>query len=242
MWLARSVYFPVSLNYNDLFKANLSAPVVGVMAPKDDKGNIYEMNGYIQAIIRIPKLAFSAFLITCVMKIAAVAIFKFVDHQTGFDESVNLFLHYPKNIKPVLSFFAAIIFVLCVTYLVYPSDVGDFLKRYILIPSFHLCEHMLSLVCGVLVAWVIFETKIEDLNGSYLYGVIFPLSAALAVVAFSACTCAAASHCLENDIDSLLDALGSYRFAVISVIAGILIYAVLKDFVWDFKIASDAVH
>lgn len=195
----------------------------------------FSMKNYQTALLRIPKLALASCVLTLLLKLSALGIEKFVGYPTAFDEAVTLLIHYPESIKAVFAFFSAVLFFLCVTFAIEPSDLGRIGRRWVFVPSLHVTVHMLSLAIGVFIAWAIIESVVSGVPYNSISKTIGVSVFSSAVLGGLAAFCAGTAVFLSDDFDKAMEWLGSWRLVVLLLIAMFLIWSVLQESVWNYR-------
>lgn len=200
------------------------------------------MENYRSALFRFPKLAIASFLLTLVLQIVTHCIEKLVEHPSAFENAVALLFHYPESVKSIFAFFSAIIFLLCLTFFIEPSDLGRKFRKFVLIPSLHMTEHMLSLVIGVFVAWGLSEYYSIGNPVKSVFHFIGIILLSILITWILAAFCALLAEFLEGDFDRIISILGRWRFFILFAIAGVLIWAVLQDTIWNYNPGGNLLH
>jgi hypothetical protein len=194
-------------------------------------------------IQNILKLILAAFVLTLILKIAAVALLKFSGHITAFDDAVSALIHYPKSIKGVFALFAAILFVCSLELLLYPSDLGAYLREWVFIPALRISEHMFSLSTGVLFAWWTIGLWSGELGTSHtIWSTFLTTIFACLLLTSLAAACSFTAEFLERDLERILSRLGRWRFLILSISSTLVIYAVLQDTVWSYTPDPNTTH
>lgn len=189
---------------------------------------------YAQPLKRIPSLALSACFCALILKLIAAIITSSTGKGSGFDEAAGLLMHYPQSSKAIFAFFAAVIFLWSIPILLYPSDLGRLLHRWVVIPSLHIVEHMLCLALGVLLALAVIDlvTGNESLTTAVmLKGVL--ISGLLGLIAVG---CSVIATFTANEFESIADTIPRlFRVPLFLVVGSMPIGAVFIDFVWNYK-------
>lgn len=196
---------------------------------------------YLHSLKKIPSLALSAFCCALVLKVIAAFLTSSTGRGSGFDDAVGLLFHYPESIKAIFAFFAAVIFLWTLPVLIYPSDLGDIFRRWVVVPSLHIVEHMLSLTVGVLLAWLVsdFCTGDESITFEVLAKVVL-MSIALGLFAMA---CSVMAIFTDKQFDQIAQMIPKvFRFPLFFAVSGALIGAVFLDFVWNYTPMVTAGH
>jgi len=193
------------------------------------------MDKYIKKLLKIPELVLAAALITLMLKALSYIAYKFEGELSAFEEAVKLFYKYPQSVGAIFAFFSATILFLSLTFIVHPSDIGDKARKSVLIPSFHIVEHMIALALGALIAWAIIDTVSADMPVEFFFSSIGKLLLASVILGGVASICSLLAEFLRADFDKCVNMLGNYRFIILLIIGAILISAVLQDNVWNYK-------
>lgn len=190
--------------------------------------------------MRVPRLAAASFGITLLAKVFATGLQRIHDHGSAFDDAVKLLIHYPESIAGIVAFFAVVLMLLCFTLLIEPSYLGLKIRQWIIIPSLHTAEHMVSLALGVFVAWAVMDTvEIGVPYGSYVKTGAALLFASI-LLSIVAVACAVAAELLHKDYDRLLLKLGASRYLVLILASGFLFASLYVDFVWKYSPSTTA--
>ena len=188
---------------------------------------------YIQSLKKIPSLALSAFFCALLLKISAALVTSSTGKGSGFDDAVGLLFHYPESIKAIIAFFSAVFFLATFPLLFYPSDIGDIFRRWIVVPSLHIVEHMLSLTIGVLLAWLVSDLWASD--ESITLTVIGKVLFVCGGLGIFAVFCSALAIFTEKQFDEIAQSIPKvFRLPLFLALGGIVIGSVFMDFVWNY--------
>ncbi len=196
---------------------------------------------YLQSLKKIPPLVLAAFCCVLLLKAVAAVIASSTGKGSGFDEAVGLLFHYPESIRAIFAFFAAVIFFWAIPVLIYPSDLGGLLQRWVVVPSLHIVEHMLSLAVGVLLAWGVVDicTGAEDLSLKTVLKISF-ICAALGLFAMA---CSVLATFTTQEFEKTAQEIPrGFRVPLFLIVSLIVIGAVFLDFVWNYKPIAGAGH
>ena len=195
---------------------------------------------YLKALAQIPKIALAAFGVTLLAQLFAVVAEKIHNHETAFNPVAKLLLHYSESFPAIFAFFGVNMILLCLTVLWEGSDLGDLIRKWFVLPSLHICEHMISLSIGAYSALGI----IESFTIGIPFGSIWKTMAAVIfvdIVLFSiAFLCAITAEFIERDYTLALSRLGRLRLPVIFTTAGSFLFVLYSDLVWHY--AAISVH
>lgn len=189
---------------------------------------------YQDALNHIPKLMLASCGFTLTAAGYGFVIQKIHGHESGFDAAVNLLVHYPQAVSGILAFFNTAMFFLFVTFVLEPSVVGGLFRKWIVVPSMHIAEHMLAMATGVWVAWAVME--VNTIMESDIIKTIVDLTAALSILGLLAVFCSLTAVFIEEDMHRVLPRLGKYKYAVILLVSCVFIVSVYTDTVINFKV------
>jgi hypothetical protein len=189
---------------------------------------------YLEPLSQIPKVGLAAFGVTLVAQALAVGANKLHEHQTAFDSAVRMLLHYSEESSGIFAFTAVNFILLFITIFLEGAEPLVLIRKWFVLPSFNISEHIFSLCLGVFPALTIIET----LTTGNPYGSSLNLVTEIFYVEFFlfllAYVCAATVVFFNSDYIIALQRLGKFRLPVLLIISFLCLTTLYHDYVWHF--------
>ena len=183
--------------------------------------------------VRIAAVAVAALCITLIAKALASLTVLLHGHETGFDATVGLLLHYTEVLPGIVAFLFVNYFVLVATLILEPSRLGIWIRKRTVVPSLQVSEHMLSLAIGVTLAQAVIEVPAWQF--SWLGALKSLILAAYIVVSLGGLALSAqwTSQFFDLKYDAAAPLLGRHRFTVTILVACLLFGFFYWELVWQ---------